>query len=64
MVGLSAAALPEPMVLLRVVGTVAGAFSTPLDDVWEMPLSDLREWADEANQLRRERHRAWQAGLG
>ena len=46
------------MALLRAVGTVAGAFSTPLDDAWEMPLAELREWVEEANRVQRERHRA------
>ena len=43
--------LPAPSDLRRAVGIVAHAFSTPLGDVWEMPLRDLFEWADLAREL-------------
>jgi len=50
-IGRWAASLPSPPDLRRAVGIVAHAFSTSLGDVWEMPLRELAEWADLAQEL-------------
>lgn len=50
-IGRCAASLPAPRDLRRAVGIVAHTFSTPLGDVWEMPLRELIEWAGLAREL-------------
>lgn len=45
--------MPAPSQLRGAVGLVARTFSTPLNDVWDMDLPELMEWAHEAAAVQR-----------
>ena len=55
-IGTTAATLPSEADARYAVGLVAHVYSTPLREVWAMPLRELAAWAHDAIALLRRLH--------
>lgn len=51
-----AATLPSESAVREAVGLVAHVYSTPVGEVWAMPLRELAAWVVEADRLLRRLH--------